>query len=512
MNIVFDITVVARFDNVAGGNYQRLFDFGTGPNRNAILFGNVDNSSSIILQTSTNPGSVFNLIIPNAIINGEEATWRATIDDTGRFTIYKNGAVLGTQNLGLGGVPVDVPRTSNLIGESPFPTNADLIGEVISIDLKTTLTNPINITEPEALDDVSSYAGADNSEELDANANTDGIEIDGRGGDDTIIGGTGDDTLTGGTGSNTVTGGAGDDTFVYTEGENLTITDFNTGSTNVGNDDSSDNDSIDLSEYYSNQSELRADLADDGILNHSDAGVGGDFSDDTALTGEIQGLDGIQSLTAAEIADLTHVPCFNAGTLILTENGYRPVECLKVGDQVTTETGRSRVRWIGKRVLDENAMNANPKLRPVRIKVDALGQGVPERDLIVSRQHRMLVSSTITKRMFGETAVLVSAIKLTALPGVFIDHSLETVTYLHLLFDQHQVIFAEGAPTESLFTGPEAMKALSPEVREEIIAIFPEIADLDYAPTTARFIPEGRLQKQLVARHLKNSKPCVPAG
>jgi hypothetical protein len=139
----------------------------------------------------------------------------------------------------------------------------------------------------------------------------------------------------------------------------------------------------------------------------------------------------------------------------------------------------------------------------------ALGNGLPIRDLLVSRQHRMLIQSKIAERMFGTAEVLISAIKLTKLPGIFVEEGLQEVEYYHLLFDQHEVIYAQGAPTESLFTGPEALKAISPEARKEILMIFPEIAEENYEPSPARFIPEGKLQKALIARHLKNNKPCM---
>ena len=81
-----------------------------------------------------------------------------------------------------------------------------------------------------------------------------------------------------------------------------------------------------------------------------------------------------------------------------------------------------------------------------------------------------------------------------------------------MLFDDHEIIFSNGAPTESLFTGPEALKSLSAESREEITQLFPEITALGYAPTPARPIPaKGKLMKQLVARHAKNHKVLLEA-
>lgn len=217
-------------------------------------------------------------------------------------------------------------------------------------------------------------------------------------------------------------------------------------------------------------------------------------------------INGIVNNTAS-VPTSSFVPCFVSGTEIMTPMGPTIIENLKVGDSVlTANRGPQAIRWIGKRQITLGELTKNPKLRPVRIMASALGLGLPKRDLLISRQHRMLAQSKIAERMFGEAEVLVPAIKLTELSGIFVDQAVEGVEYFHLLFDQHEVIYAEGAPTESLFTGPEALKAINPEAREEILTIFPEVADLNYVPEPARFIPSGRLQKTLVARHRKNDR------
>ena len=111
--------------------------------------------------------------------------------------------------------------------------------------------------------------------------------------------------------------------------------------------------------------------------------------------------------------------------------------------------------------------------------------------------------------MFGQKEVLIPAIKLTELSGIFVEETVKSIEYFHILFDQHEVIYAEKAPTESLFTGPEALAAISSDAQEEVLTIFPEIADVSYSPNPARLIPAGKLQKRLIARHLKNKKPCL---
>ncbi|MBI1493639.1 hypothetical protein H1D41_08350 [Rhodobacteraceae bacterium MYP1-1] len=73
--------------------------------------------------------------------------------------------------------------------------------------------------------------------------------------------------------------------------------------------------------------------------------------------------------------------------------------------------------------------------------------------------------------------------------------------YFHFLCDAHEIVYAEGIPTESLYTGTEALRAVNPQAREEILQTFPELKEKDYTPVPARAILSGRMQKQLVALH-----------
>ncbi|WP_373634803.1 Hint domain-containing protein [Yoonia sp. SS1-5] len=192
------------------------------------------------------------------------------------------------------------------------------------------------------------------------------------------------------------------------------------------------------------------------------------------------------------------IPCLTAGTRIQTPSGPRLIDDLQAGDSITLhgEPGTKDILRIFRRDLDLADLRRHPHFRPVRIKAGALNGTLPQRDLLVSRQHRMLVSSKIAKRMFGRFEVLIPAIKLVGLPGIFVDETVRSVTYYHLLCDAHVVIYAEGAPTESLYTGKQALKALLPEIQTEILSIFPEIADETHLPQPAR-----RCQSAFSKRH-----------
>ncbi|MEO0487089.1 MAG: Hint domain-containing protein [Pseudomonadota bacterium] len=207
--------------------------------------------------------------------------------------------------------------------------------------------------------------------------------------------------------------------------------------------------------------------------------------------------------------------CFAAGTLIETADGRQAgVETLRVGDRIRTQTGGAQtLRWIGSHTITGAALMLRPKLSPIRIRAGALGPGYPNADLLVSRQHRVLIRSVIAQRMFGSADVLVPAIRLTQLDQIDIATDVPEVTYVHLLFDDHHVIRSNGAWTESLFTGPEALKSVSPAAREEIATLFPQITDPAFRPVPARPIPaRGKDIRRLVHRHRKNRKPLFAAA
>lgn len=355
--------------------------------------------------------------------------------------------------------------------------------------------------------------------------------IAGNSGNDTILGGRGDDTITGGTGDDSITGGRGDDLFIYAAGDGAdTITDFNTGNTGVINDgDQSNNDMVDLSGFYNDSSRndvealgidsfrnnldmLRADMVDgtlDGIIN------GTDYS---TIIGEIDlalQTDGTAVTGGNLTFDNTNVTCFTRGTLITTEDGEQPIETLCQGDMILTmDSGYQPIRWIGAANVSEDTLGDNDNLRPVRIRAGALGDDLPVDDLLVSPQHRILIRSKIAKRMFGSNEVLVAAKYLLEVAGIDIVDDMKQVEYFHFLFDKHEVVFSNGAATESMYTGPQALKSVSPMARDEILTLFPQLLDVDYKALQCREFVRGRRGRKLAERHRNSGKMlfAAPAG
>lgn len=170
------------------------------------------------------------------------------------------------------------------------------------------------------------------------------------------------------------------------------------------------------------------------------------------------------------------VPCFTAGSLIATPRGERPVEDLRPGDRVITrDNGLQKICWVGRRDLSRGDLAALPDLQPILIRAGALSRGMPERDLLVSPNHRMLVASERAEVMFGEREVLVAAKHLTGLDGI--DRAPRTaVSYVHLMFSRHEVILADGAWSESFQPGDYSLQGVGEAQRGEILTLFPELA------------------------------------
>lgn len=206
------------------------------------------------------------------------------------------------------------------------------------------------------------------------------------------------------------------------------------------------------------------------------------------------------------------VPCFAAGSMIRTDFGMVAIEKLSVGDMIATcDHGFQPIQWIGSRHLSARQLAECPQYLPIRISAGALGRGCPQSDLLVSPQHRILVRSTIAQRMFGCAEVLVAAKQLVGIEGIEIAEDATEVVYFHMLFEHHEIVYSNGAETESLFTGPMALKAVGRAAAEEIFNLFPQLRDRDYSAEPARQLVSGRIGRKMAERHRINERALVSA-
>ena len=180
--------------------------------------------------------------------------------------------------------------------------------------------------------------------------------------------------------------------------------------------------------------------------------------------------------------DPTQMICFAPGTRIATPYGPRLIESLHEGDLVQTkDNGAQEIQWIGSRRMTGARLFTFPKLRPIRIKTDALGYGEPEGDLIVSPEHKFVVRGEMAQSLFNTPEVLVTAKELENGDSIVTDFALREVTYMHLMLPRHEIIFANGVETESFHPADASMSTLQEGDRARLAALNPDILAAPYS-------------------------------
>ncbi len=302
----------------------------------------------------------------------------------------------------------------------------------------------------------------------------------GNDGDDILLGEEGDDILLGGAGADRLFGGAGAD--VLTGGDDNDTIFGGIGDTVNGSENITDVDVLDLQAFGK---------ATTNII----------FDPLNAENGTVEFLDGngdvIGTMAFSNIENI--IPCFTPGSMILTDRGAVAVERLYPGDLVLTrDHGLQRVRWVGRRDLSTRELLVNPALRPVKIAKGALGHNLPARDMLVSPQHRMLFSGARANLLFGEAEVLVAATHLDGRPGISRIMP-RGITYLHVMFDQHEIINADGAWSESFQPAVRTLNAMEDGTRAELLGLFPELSHDDTRYPAARLSLKAHEARVLLA-------------
>lgn len=183
----------------------------------------------------------------------------------------------------------------------------------------------------------------------------------------------------------------------------------------------------------------------------------------------ISNRSGDGTVNYSEFSDL--VVCYASGTLLETPEGARAVEALAVGDLVVTKDhGPQKIRWIYKR--EQTLKGSNVETKPVLIKAGALGTKRPERDLVVSPQHRILVGAVGQLEGVFESEALVPSKSLTSLPGIRHMCGRKEIAWYNFSFDRHEIVTANGSLSESLLLGPMVMKSLNSTQCEELRLMF----------------------------------------
>lgn len=154
------------------------------------------------------------------------------------------------------------------------------------------------------------------------------------------------------------------------------------------------------------------------------------------------------------------VICFTPGTRIATPFGPRLIDELSEGDLIQTkDNGVQPVVWRGQRHINGGRLYAMPHLRPVRFRAGALGVDRPDTDLLVSPQHRMLLRGASAQALFNVDEVLVQAQDLLNDRTILVDNAVREVTYVHILLESHNIVWANGLECESFHPKGAALDA-----------------------------------------------------
>ena len=324
-------------------------------------------------------------------------------------------------------------------GDSATANNDDLIRAGAGNDTVMAGEGADTVYAGQGEDVLSGGAGND---QLHGEAGNDTLA--GGAGDDLALGGAGNDVFTDGAGNDTLSGGTGSDTFFAGVGDVV--------------DGGDDEDTLDLTAWGHSRTNIIYDT-----MNPANGTV--EFLDASGAV--------IGTMTFANIEHV--VACFTPGAMVLTDHGEVAVEDLAAGDLVLTrDSGFQPIRWVGRRDLTAAELAAEPRFNPVRIAQGALGGTLPERDMLVSPQHRMLISGARAELLFGEYEVLVAATHMVGMAGV--DRVMPaSISYIHILFDRHEVVRADGAWSESFQPGMRTITGLEAAQRAELLALFPNL-------------------------------------
>lgn len=210
-------------------------------------------------------------------------------------------------------------------------------------------------------------------------------------------------------------------------------------------------------------------------------------ADGNTYSSYVKALDGGEK----DFTDPTNpiIICFAEGTIIETDLGPRPVESLLAGDLIQThDNDLQPVLWIGRKRLDTLDLMLAPHLYPIRVSQGALGYGLPWKDLVLSPQHRMLLSDWRMELLFGDRDALAAIKHFEGCDGVAQDPTVSSVTYYHLLFEKHEIVSANGVLCESLHTGEMALEGADASLFRDVLDADPNLSRRMLGRSTARMV------------------------
>ncbi|MGC1495185.1 MAG: Hint domain-containing protein [Sulfitobacter sp.] len=195
----------------------------------------------------------------------------------------------------------------------------------------------------------------------------------------------------------------------------------------------------------------------------------------TALSSKTEyRLVGIDTKTARQKYAQVACVSFTRGTHITLATGaQRLIEDLNVGDRVLTrDDGVQDIRWIG-----QSTVRAVGEFAPICVRAGTLNN---ENDLIISPDHRLFIYQRTDEVGAGRSELLVKARHLVNGETVVVQDG-GFVDYFQLLFDSHQIIYAEGIAAESMLIDMRTKPVLPDDLAMAMGEVIPGHSDLPHA-------------------------------
>jgi Hint domain len=143
--------------------------------------------------------------------------------------------------------------------------------------------------------------------------------------------------------------------------------------------------------------------------------------------------------------------CLLRGTKVQTADGERKVEDVAIGDMLPTMLGGMRpVQWIARYSLKKSDPSKSwvKDALPIRIARSALAPNVPHTDLYVTPEHALLIDGLLTP-----ARNLINGATITR----YEPDDCNELEFFHIKLESHDVIYAEGAPVETLLNVDETV-------------------------------------------------------
>lgn len=184
--------------------------------------------------------------------------------------------------------------------------------------------------------------------------------------------------------------------------------------------------------------------------------------------------------------------CFLAGTTIMTPYGGSFVENLAIGDLVTTADGQTLpVRWIGRNTIRTRFADSLDVM-PIRVSKDALSEGIPQRDLLLSPEHALLIDGLLVQA--GALVNEISIFREMSMP--------ETFVYYHVEVEGHALILAEGAAAETFVDNISRTIFDNWQEHLDLYGFDTSVPEMDYPRVQSYRQLPGIIEQRLLARCL----------